>query len=346
MPNCAFFEQAYEEARPTEYSFNSCGQRSDIDCHAKRKRVWRIVLIGSSYVMGLRVPRDESFAALLPQELASRTKLTVEIYNEGLTWHTPRNIDAQFGKIIADEPDLILWPISPWDVETVSQSLPDRNQAEIRSLSPNREWDRLKADGGPLRSWQRWETDLQAISVRRSRAIFALKHLLYEDQNAYLRSFLMTGEASAFLKQGLDPFWRSQLRAFDSYFADIEKQASIAGVPVVVTLLPHRAQAAMISIGSWSPNFDPYALEGALRSAVTSHGGVYFDVLSNFRRIPNAGQYFLPIDSHPTPDGHRLMAQFIMEALCRDVLPKLHVTKLYGGTTVSLLSQLQTHEFN
>ena len=74
----------------------------------------------------------------------------------------------------------------------------------------------------------------------------------------------------------------------------MEERAKSRGCALCgVFLVPTRAQAAMISMGEWPAGYDPYKLDDELRAIVTSHGGIYIDILPDFRNIPNPEQYYL-----------------------------------------------------
>ncbi len=124
-----------------------------------------------------------------------------------------------------------------------------------------------------------------------------LRHLLYESQNQYVKSFLMGSDAiyhSGFLKSDMDADWKKQLICFDNSDAVIEAEAKTAGVPLATVFIPLRAQAAMVSMGVWPPQSDPFNLDDKLRSIVKSHGGIFIDILPRFRHIPNPEYGYYP----------------------------------------------------
>lgn len=123
IPNSVCWENN-PESLPVEYRFNSCGHRSGTECGAKPAGTYRIVLVGSSVAFGPWVPRENTFAAVLSAELSLRTGRTIDVYNEGMIWKTPRNLPLSFGQITAARPDMILWVIGPWELEHLSETGP------------------------------------------------------------------------------------------------------------------------------------------------------------------------------------------------------------------------------
>jgi hypothetical protein len=117
----------------------------------------------------------------------------------------------------------------------------------------------------------------------------------------------------------------THLHEFDYYVGEIEARARAAGVPLVVVLVPDRAQAAMISMGEWPAGYDPYKLGEEVRTIVVSHGGTYIDILPDFRNIPNPEQYYLPVDGHPNAEGHAIIAGLLARELTSGAIPELRV---------------------
>ena len=81
-PNSVCWEQTAESTLKVEYRFNRRGHRAGAELSPKPPGTYRIVLIGSSLTQGLFVPREKTFAALLPEELSMETGRKVEVYNE------------------------------------------------------------------------------------------------------------------------------------------------------------------------------------------------------------------------------------------------------------------------
>lgn len=328
VPNSVCWEKT-SEGPLVEYRFNACGHRSTVPCGPKPTGALRIVLIGSSFVMGYGVPYEQTFALRLQEDLRALTGRRLEVDNHGLEWGAPHNVDSRFGEALAAEPDLILWAVTPFDVKSVFTSL--TNPAgfdEPRSLSRR----------GPATHFQGsiGKTMLDGLTrapehVTRSSSAMLLRHLLYESQSQYMRSCLMNTDNWGFLLKPEPPRWTERWQAFAAYIADMADRARGVGVPFVVTALPERAEALLISSGTSPPNLDPFAFGGKLRSLVENHSGVYLDLLSGFRHVPGAERLYYPVDDHLDGQGHAVVAGLLAAQLKGVILPALNKRQIGAG---------------
>lgn len=336
IPNSFCTEKTYESV-PVHFYFNSCGNRADADCAPKAPGTYRIVLLGTSVAYGLRAEYGQTYAALLPKELTQKTGRKVELYDEGIMFGTPRLYDMRFKYILAAQPDLILWTITKFDIEHVSnvtgtaefQNHADRVGPVRKSVAGG-----LVATGflsrliGFCRGLSRvppgiaWTRTVEEIN-KKSRTLFMLKHFLYQSQSEYVSHSLTAGEEAAFLRVKPSPTWQDDLRQFDRYTADIEEKAKAAGVPLVVTVVPERAAAAMISMDRWPAGYDPYLFGEQVRTVVERHGGTYIDLLHGYRHIPNPEQYWFPVDKHPTAAGNAILSELLAKGLTNGSVPAL-----------------------
>ena len=323
IPNIVCWERGYE-GELTEYRFNSCGYRADFECGPKAPGTYRIVMIGSSFVMGDRVASNKTLATLLPAELSRQTRRKIELYNEGMLWGTPHSVSLRFDKVLATQPDMILWPIGPWDIQNASVVLPysksSFDKKDAQQLSSMSFADRIRFSIG---SFTRDKVP-PSVSADVARIRLALQHFLYESQSQYVKSYLLSGaDQTEFLQAQPDAEWKAQMEKLDGYAADMENRSRAAGVTFVVALIPNRAQAAMLSMGEWPAGYDPYRLDDELRTIVSSHGGTYVDILPGFRDIPNPEQYYLPVDGHQDARGHAIISGLLANALTGGAVPAL-----------------------
>ncbi|KAA6465387.1 SGNH/GDSL hydrolase family protein [Acidobacteria bacterium AB60] len=281
-------------------------------------------MIGSSIAEGLYVQRSNSFAALLPLELSERTGRKIELYNEGMIFGFSHSQTLRFDDALRQSPDLLFWPISPEDVRSALELLPDHDsRQESKAERQKKLWRRAKAILDP-------RSTIGAVGelFDRTDAAIWLRSLLFTSENQYLRSYLMPGNDSAgFLLTEPTSGWKDRLAQFDTDAANIEGRAKAAGVPFVATLLPFREQAAMISMGEWPGGYDPYKLDNELRSIITRHGGIYVSVLGDFRNIPNPERLYFPIDGHPTIRGHAVISHILAKELTGKIVQALSSNK-------------------
>jgi hypothetical protein len=334
-PNGVCLERMGESKFLAEYRFNSQGYRADMELGPKQPGTYRIVMIGSSMAMGLFVPREMSFAALLPAELSRTTGHKVELYNEatggkyrGGPFPTYGSA-LRFKQALSAAPDMILWIITPTDIENLSSEGPP-SESQLAEQIP-RENDRTPSR--PEGVWDAIRTALGTAGLgetlrkhwEQTRTSLVLKHFLLanESQDQYVNSYLKNEDDAGFLKTTPSAKWQHSLQILQADAAEFATQASSAGVPFVAVLVPNRAQAAMISRGRWPEGYDPYKLSDLLRTIIESQGGTYIDILPDLRPIPNPEQRYFPVDGHLDADGHSMIARSLVKELTSGALPGL-----------------------
>jgi len=322
IPNSVCWEKI-PEGTLTEYKFNSCGHRAGIECGPKPPGTYRIVMTGSSFPLGEHVAQEKTFAALLPLTLSQVTGRRIELYNESMGWGYAHSVSLRFDQVLAVQPDLILWVVTPGDIQAASVIVQDSAayRAE-RSLNlAGRAWLHVKRAFGS-------NSTVDALSqvFGRTRSAMMLRHFLFQSQSEYLRSYLMSGDAiMGQLRAEPSADWKGYLTNFDADAADVERRARAAGVPLVAMLAPYPAQVAMISMGKWPADYDPYKLDSEVRSIIESHGGIYITILPDYRTIPNPERGFFLVDGHPNPEGHALLASLLASELTSGAVPALKV---------------------
>ena len=299
------------ESGLVEMKFNSYGYRSGSDCGPKQPGTYRIVLLGSSYAMGFGVPQEATYGARLPADLEERTGRKVELCNEGLVWEVPRVVSMRFDTVLAAKPDLILWTITTWDIENTSLVLPEDLQANVGDGIQSGNLNRQPKPDPPF--------DLNQTSF-----LIFLRHYLWKSQSRYVQDILRAHPGYLAKQPGAQ--LEGKLRQFGVYAREIEEKANTAGVPLVTALLPHRVHVALISIGEWPSSIDPYNLDSELRATIETRGESYIDVLPGFKTIANPENYFLPVDGHPTADGHALLSRLLAKELTSGAVPALKIS--------------------
>jgi hypothetical protein len=324
IPNCVVWEKI-PEGNLTEYRFNSNGYRDYVDFGPKPPGTYRIVLVGTSVAAGFRAAQEQTIAGLLPEELSKRTGRKVEVYSAGLPWRSASAISRDLKDAIAANPDMILWILSPLDVtyassmRTVSEDRPLKLPAGVGHLT--REWYLVK-DVFTKRSFV---ASVSTVFSHTSSATM-LRDLFYRSPSQYVQASLAgTDYKKEFLQEEPSAGWYQELREFDASAASIEEQATKAGIPLVAVLVPDRTQAAMISMmGEGPKGFDPYKLGDELRSIVESHGGMYVDILPEFRTVLNPQLGYFALDGHPNAFGYAMITKFLTNKLAGITIPALN----------------------
>jgi hypothetical protein len=293
-----------------------------MECGAKAPESYRIVIAGASTAMGDRVPFEKTIAAQLPVELTHKTGRRIELYNEGMLLVFPPALDLRFNEVLAAKPDLILWVLTPYDV-LKGTTIPEPSKIEQRidpSITP---WSRLKHDFS-TKSVGEITRDLQ----ERSRALLLIRNTLYahEGSDRYVATFLMNADDTAgFLKSKLSANWQQHLKDFAGHAASIAAQARDANVPLAAVFVPDRAQAIMISDNVWPAGYDPYKLDGEVRTILSSHGATYIDILPKFRNLIRPEELYFPADGHPDAGGHAILSELLAGELTGGSVPALTV---------------------
>ena len=141
-------------------------------------------MVGTSIAAGFRVSQEQTIAALLPAELSRRTGRKVEIYNEGLPLRPSSSISRNFNEVLAADPDMILWIVSPLDI-----SNPSLVGAQGTSSSLCR---RLGRGPSQRRCLPKNPSNASIATIfSHTRAAILLKDLIYESPSLYVQSSLM-----------------------------------------------------------------------------------------------------------------------------------------------------------
>jgi len=333
IPHGSCTERIVESKLPIEYRFNAHGDRAGMELRPKQAGVYRIVMIGSSMAMGLFVPREMTFAALLPPALSRRTGHRVELYNaatggkfRGGPFPVKRSV-GRFSEVFSAQPDMILWVITPKDIENAGAD----GEEPPAAGGPAGAAERAQAQ--PINAWERLRNALVAGNpgekladrIKATRTSLVLNHLLlsHESQDQYVGSYLKNEDDAGFLRLKFGEKWAHNMDALRLYARQFANQANLAGIPLVTVLIPNRAQAAMISRGTWPAGYDPFKLGEELRSMIEGQGGVYVDLLPDFRRIPNPERHYFAVDGHLDSEGQAMIARMLEVELAKGEIPEL-----------------------
>jgi hypothetical protein len=236
----------------------------------------------------------------------------------------PGLVDSRFNSVLAAQTDLILWAITPFDIQSCASGVDIQPLPGFLGKTRARLKAALAYNSFPAAIRDILYTVHDLLDTTSSGLL--LEHFLYASQSQYVKAYLKNvDDDSGFLKSEFSPRWKSCLHNFAAVDAEIEAQAGAAGVPLVVVLIPNRAQAAMISMGEWPAGHDPYKLGDEVRSIVVNHAGKYLDILPGYRGIPSPEQGYFPKDGHPNAQGHATISRLIARELTSGAVPVLGV---------------------
>jgi hypothetical protein len=325
IPNGVCRDKRADEPQFVVYRLNQCGHRSELPCGSKPPATSRIVLVGSSIAFGPGVPREATYPAMLPADLSRLTGRTVDVYNEGTFGALPfHNMASHFDEIRAARPDMILWVIGIYDVEakaTQERNNPVAAEGPQSATKKTSFWDRLPGALAP----QTLQTEIRSGLVKsRAGVVFRAFISQHESERAFVSSYLANGDREAgFLKAEPSEQWVHNESVFDQYAAAVAQQARAAHIPLFVVFAPNAAQAEMISLNAWSPEYDPYRLDRELQPVLARNGATFIDILPDFRGVQNPRQYYFPVDGHPNAGGHALLERMLLSEFSKRGLPAL-----------------------
>jgi hypothetical protein len=327
MPNTVCWQKDYDTAL-TEYKFNNCGHRAGMECEEKKKGAYRVVLIGSSVSFGMSVPRENTFAALLPSKLSQLTGRKVEVYNASMLGDFPPTLPHHLDAALALHPDLILWVVTTPDIKNTSPLLPHDDAPEsikkrnILARALYRVQYSLATNNAQSALTEIFEHGF--VWLTKTPTGVMLCHLLYATPSQYLRSYLQGRDSEyGFLRTEPSAEWKSGVQEFTKIATEVENTTKAAGVPLVTTLFPSRGQVTMLSMGKWKEGFDPYLLDNELRMIMVNRGGIYIDMLPGYRNIEDPGEYYYAVEGHPNARGQELISQVLAKQLTSGAIPAL-----------------------
>jgi hypothetical protein len=242
---------------------------------------------------------------------------------------TPHSIAQRFNEILAARPDMVLWVLTPWDLDHASDLHPQDIYLRAEAKGETAQSVPPKISASPLHRVAAAVGMESAMTflydgLKSFRFRTLLSHYLFESRSMYVNSYLKNDdEMVGFLKSDWGPGWKDRINEFDVYAAEIENRSAAAGIPLVAVLVPNRAQAAMISMGTWPQGYDPYKIDYELQSVITRHGGTYIDIFPPFRTIPNPEDHYMPVDGHPDAEGHAMISNLIANVLTRGAVPAI-----------------------
>ncbi|HKY32786.1 MAG TPA: SGNH/GDSL hydrolase family protein [Candidatus Polarisedimenticolia bacterium] len=268
---------------PYRIRINSQGFRGRELAARKQPGTTRILCLGDSYTFGHHVEDGEAFPARLQESLRS-SGISAEVINAGANGFTiVDELDFLRGKGLALQPDVVVLVFSQNDLRDLL-----RPQPMIEAM---RDHAALKSKPvlGPL------------LMVLQRTALFNGM----QRGAAWLRVRRLRREAPVPLDEAR--LWRT----YEAALGEVAALVKGAGGRLLVASWPSAEQAAA---GASPPAAALAALCGRL-------GVAFVDLLPAMLAPGARGPlYLVPLDGHPSPEGHRAAAKALASRLLEDVL--------------------------
>jgi len=162
-------------------------------------------------------------------------------------------------------------------------------------------------------------------ALSESRTMLVAKHFVYQDEQTYVRLYLLQADRAGFLHEPFTSSWQRRFADLDLLLGEMADKIHAAGVPFLLTVVPEHAQADLLHFPDLPPGINPYAFNKRIAAIAAKHGIVFVDVFKDFARVRDPSRLFYPADGHLTPEGHEIVSQGIV----RDFM-NLHVPAFSG----------------
>jgi hypothetical protein len=329
-----------------DYRTNSRGFRDVEHTLEKPEGVYRVVVLGDSFMEAGQVALEESFPRLLEQRLAGRR---AEVVNLGISGYgTLQELLMLQEEGLRYDPDLVVLALFPDndlrnnhpELERRLGFLPDRPFARF---GPTGELETFTRDS---------KVEYMNLSVQQER--FAKKQraqtwwkrtVLYDrwdkakraredadstvpkyDPNIWLGIYagsfdptLGPGDVTA---DELATYWRESFDLLGPLLAEVRDAAEAGGARLLVFTVPARPQvdtgwAELLDTRYPSLALDPPAVNARIVGLAAEHGVELLDLLPAFRAAHAEGRALHNVidDDHWNAEGHRLAAELVAAAL-------------------------------
>ncbi len=302
-PNCTARVKNAEGPWTTN-SYNDCGFRSPTSCGPKPADSFRIAILGSSVSQGVFVPYEETFPARAAAELERVCHFKIDVQNLGVPNSSPIYVYRRLEKALALRPDLVIFVITPFDLEQQidPQQLAERNNRTIHDDAP--------AATLTLSPYKRLQKLLTG-----SRSTFVAQHFLLQNEQTFIKLYLLYGDKADFLRQPLTEAWQKRFNDLDVIVGDMSKRARSAGARLLIVPVPSRAESAILSTRHPIAGVDAAAFGRRVEQIAAKDGADSVDLMTRFRQIPRSEDLFYAVDGHLTGDGQAVIAQGLVQKL-------------------------------
>ena len=302
-PNCTVRGKIPEGPWIT-YRYNECGYRSENSCGPKPPGTIRIAILGSSMSQALHVPYEGAFFSRAATGLSRLCDRHIDVQNLGVPGSSSCLCRSSCSGSLALNPDVVLYMFVPYDLNQQMCRKDRTSQAALRCTSSSAE---VQPTVSPLNR-------LEHLVIQ-SRTLLVAQHFIFQNRETFIRAYMMYGDKADYLRQPFTPVWQHRFADLDLTIGDIANRLHVAGVPLVIVAVPSRAEAALLSSPQRPAHVDPFAFGREIHTIASKHGAGYVDLMGPFSRIPNAENLYFVVDGHVTTEGHKVIAEELVQKL-------------------------------
>ena len=318
-----------------EVSVNRWGMRDRPRSLEREGAGLRIALLGDSIVEGAQVRPDEVLNVRVEQLLHSRGNPDAEVLNFGIAGiGTAQELLLYEQRVRRFDPDLVVLLFTNNDVMNNSSTLQPKAYGIHTWYAPYYD---LQSDGSlalrpvPRRALSRIRSEIE----RRSAFVYYVENL-WSRVNVTTAYWQGVPIQWGVYGEPLDPEWAEAWQTTEALLGRLHEEVRSDGAQFIVLLWPtffdidpHWRGRLAGEIGRIPDALQPASFEKRLR-AMAEKQGIRFDTLAPFmaqRRdeLALAWPYFsFSCDSHPSPLGHRVGAEALVDRLESHGLLPLH----------------------
>ena len=294
---------------------NSEGMRDREHSASKASGVFRILLLGDSFMEANQVKLEDAFSTLLADQLTQSARRPIEVINASVSgWGTDDQLTYLVRHGYRFSPDLVLVGV------TLHNDVQDNQRQRFHSYVDGRLQEK--------RVNQLPATDFVILQVKE---ILASHSHLYQVLLKVKSTSWVRNEQEKLNSHVLGLLEKKQNSSIQQgwgltrlLFREMKKMSAEMGAPVVVFLIPLRLQVSEQSLRSFLEAHDIVSDQIVLdrpqrdMTQIGSDEGIeVIDLLAEFRRSEknSPDQLYLAVDGHWTAAGHRLASEIVANRL-------------------------------
>jgi hypothetical protein len=253
---------------------------------------------------GLYVPYEQTYFARTASELSRVYERPVDVQNLGVPGSSPFYAYRRVQEALALKPDVVLYLLAPFDLE---QQIDPKELSERDNTIRPPSKAAVQLTVSPVKQ-------LEEMLIQ-SRTVLVAQHYLFQNRDTFLRLYMTYGDKADFLRQPFTPAWEQRFADLDLIIGDMARKLRAAEVPLVIIPVPSRVEAALLSTRELPPHVDPFAFGRRIEMIASKHGAGYVDLMEAFSHITDPESLFYVVDGHVTPDGQKVIAEYITRKL-------------------------------